>query len=147
VIRRRRIDPIAARQLSAPELVIPIAVSNPGARRPGACEVTNSFRKFVRRARVAKLHGRKTESADQKVNVRVDESGNHQLSARIDHADIAGGRSNALHDFGARANGSDAIAAGQEGVGPPAAIVARPDVGVNDGNGFGRGGHRNRVVA
>ena len=89
---------------------------------------------FVRR--IAQLNRRQREAAVDEMHVRVGESGDDHGPVRVD--DPRRGR-RALPDLGARADERDAIARDGDGIGPRMRGVARPDAGIDDGEGDHRG--------
>ena len=84
MIRRHRIDPVARRQLAAPQAVVPVAAGDPRARGHGRGERLDPRDELLARARVAQLHGGEAESAVDEVHVRIDESRHDQPAAGID---------------------------------------------------------------
>ena len=84
MIRRDRVDPLASRQLAAPQLVVPVAARDPGAGRHRLRERRDARHELVARPGVAQLHRGQALPAVEEVHVRVDEAGDEELAAGID---------------------------------------------------------------
>ena len=129
VIGRVAIDPLAARKLPAPQLVIPIAVPDPRARWSSLGKVGDSSRELRRSGGVAQLNRRQAEPTFEEMNVRVDEARNDERAPRVDHPC---GWLGSLHHLGARSDRRDHIAVREQRVGPWSAWIRRPDTRVDD---------------
>ena len=87
VVGRHGVDPIARRQLAAPQRVVPIAAGDP--RAAAACFLANSPMRRTNSSRVrgvAKLHGRQAQAAVDEMDVRIDEAGHDEAVAGVDDA-------------------------------------------------------------
>src|SRR6185503_19254543 len=125
-----RIDPLARRQLTAPPFVIPVAVRDPRPSGNRSRKFRDAPNEFLARPCVAQLHRREADTALEKMNVRVDESGNEHHRARIDNLRR---RTQHLARFGTRPDEGDALARYHDGVGPRTPAIARPHASVHDG--------------
>src|SRR6185437_14857489 len=124
-----RVDPVAARQLAAPQGVIPIAAQYPGALGQRRGVLLNAPNERGRRLRVAQLHRRQREAAIEEMHVGVDESRHQHRAVRVDDARV---RSGHLSYFGARSHRSERVAAHRDRVRPGTRRVARPHARVHD---------------
>jgi hypothetical protein len=84
VIRRDGINPVATRQLAAPQCVIPVTTGNPCARWNALGVRLDACRELLRGVRVAQFYGAETESAIKEVDVRIDESRRDERAAQVD---------------------------------------------------------------
>jgi hypothetical protein len=107
MVRRLAVDPVAPRQLTAPLLVVPVAVANPRSFRHSASELADATREVCRRPRISKLYGREAETAREKMNMRVYESWNHEHATSVYDANIG---VHSFHNFGAGADDAELFA-------------------------------------
>src|ERR1700752_546404 len=84
MIRGNRVDPLAGRQLAAPQTVVPVAASDPRACGYGCRERLDARDELLARAGTTQLHGSKSESAFYEVGVRIGEARHDQPAAGID---------------------------------------------------------------
>ena len=117
-----------ARQLAAPELMVPVAAGDPGAGRHRLRERPDARDELVARLRVAQLHRGQALAAVEEVHVRVDEAGYEELSAGVDHGAHRAGEAS---DLVGAADGGNPVARDRDGLGLGPVAVASPHTGVD----------------
>jgi hypothetical protein len=129
VVRGDRVDPLLARQLSAPVLMVPVAVQDPRAWRYAPCKRGNSAYELCLGLCVPQLHRLQGESTVEKMHVGVGKTRCDHRSLRVDDASARGGQ---FPDFGSRSDSGNTVLTDGERVGPRPAGVTGPDAGVDD---------------
>jgi hypothetical protein len=123
MVRRDGVDPLPARQLAAPVLVVPVATRNPRSGRHGTRERSDARDELLRRPRVPQLYGSETETAVDEMHVRIDEPGHDHAIGHVDDARV---RPDELADLRFRPDGRDAVATDRDGLGRRRAAHAGP---------------------
>ena len=135
MIHRDRVNPIAPRQLSTPQRVVPITTGNPRAGRHGAGERRDSCHELLAAGRVAQLHRGQPEAAIHEVHVGIHEPGDDKRSAEVDRCVVAAGE---LTDIRRAADRRNPIAGDRDRLGLGLGRIPGPDASVyqNHGSGF-----------
>ena len=135
VVRRNRIDPVASRELPAPQLMVPVAAGDPGAGRHCAGEVLDPSDELGWSLRVAQQNRREAKAAFDEMHVGVNEPRHHHLTAGVDDPRVAGG----LLDGSARADHGNAVGPDADRFRPRTRAIAGPHARVHDDERQGSG--------
>ena len=113
----------------APEILVPAAPANPGARGPPGCARSDECHERVIGGNPAQVERGEDEAQVPQVRVRVDEAGVQRPSACIEPD---GGWPGKRCSLGVRADEQDAVAGHRERFGPWSRGVSCVDAGVGD---------------
>ena len=85
-VGRDGIDPLLARKLATPVLMIPVPLEHPGSLREPGCMLFYAAHEFFLGLRVAELDGGETKAAIHEMHVRINEAGDEHRAVGVDDA-------------------------------------------------------------
>ena len=129
------VDPVAARQLAAPERVIPGAAEDPLPRFDGLRKCLDASGELRGRLCIPQLHRRDGCAAGEEVYMRVDEPRQQHAAVRLDDL---GASADQGRDFRGGADGENFLARYGNGLGPRPSRIAGPDARAGDDERGGR---------
>ena len=88
-VPRRSVNPVAPRQFTAPQLVIPRSAKYP-LTRVGRSLLPDSPGELLRGGRVAQLHARQRESPIDEVGMGIQEAGNYPTPGQVEGGEETG---------------------------------------------------------